>query len=56
LTPSIPSAQDYASEPVRYPLLVVVDIAAEAAAVTEQYRCSPGDLPGTSILIPISAR
>ena len=38
MTPSIPSAQDYASEPVRYPPLVVVDIAAEAAAVTEQYR------------------
>ena len=25
MTPSIPSAQDYASEPVRYPPLVVVD-------------------------------
>jgi mannose-6-phosphate isomerase-like protein (cupin superfamily) len=38
VTPSIPSAQAYAGEPVRYPPLVVVDIAAEAAAVTEQYR------------------
>ncbi len=36
--PSIPSAETYASEPVRYPPLVVVDIGAEAAAVTEEYR------------------
>lgn len=38
MTPSIPSARAYASEPVRYPPLVVVDIATEAAAVTDQYR------------------
>lgn len=38
MTPSIPSAEAYASEPVRYPPLVVVDIATEAAAVTEEYR------------------
>jgi mannose-6-phosphate isomerase-like protein (cupin superfamily) len=36
--PSIPSAETYASEPVRYPPLVVVDIVAEAAALTEEYR------------------
>ena len=35
MTPSIPSAETYAGEPVRYSPLVVVDIAAEAAAVTE---------------------
>ena len=29
---------DYASEPVRYPPLVVVDIATEAAAVADEYR------------------
>jgi mannose-6-phosphate isomerase-like protein (cupin superfamily) len=38
VTPAIPSAQAYASEPVRYPPLVVVDITSEAAAVTDQYR------------------
>jgi mannose-6-phosphate isomerase-like protein (cupin superfamily) len=38
VTPSIPSAKAYASEPIRYPPLVVVDIAADAAAVTEGYR------------------
>ena len=38
MTPSIPSAEAYANEPVRYPPLVVVDLAAEAAGVTEQYR------------------
>ena len=38
MTPSIPSPEAYASEPVRYPPLVVVDLAAEAAAVTEPYR------------------
>ncbi len=38
MTPSIPSAEAYASEPVRYPSLVVVDLAAEAAAVTDAYR------------------
>jgi mannose-6-phosphate isomerase-like protein (cupin superfamily) len=35
---SVPSAGDYAAEPVRFPPLVVVDIAAEGAAVTEAYR------------------
>ena len=38
MRPSVPSAEAYASEPVRYPPLVVVDIAAEAAAVTDDYR------------------
>lgn len=34
----IPSADAYANEPVRHPPLTVVDIAAEASAVTEAYR------------------
>jgi mannose-6-phosphate isomerase-like protein (cupin superfamily) len=34
----IPSAESYASEPVRFPPLAVVDIASEAASVTEAYR------------------
>ena len=34
----IPSAEAYASEPVRFPPLVVVDLATEAAAVTDPYR------------------
>jgi mannose-6-phosphate isomerase-like protein (cupin superfamily) len=38
LMPSIPSADAYANEPVRFPPLTVVDIGAEAAAVTEVYR------------------
>lgn len=38
MAPSIPSAGAYAREPIRYPPLVVVDIAADAAAVTEGYR------------------
>ena len=38
MTPSFPSAEAYANEPVRYPPLVVVDIAAEGAAVTDDYR------------------
>ncbi|HEX3395250.1 MAG TPA: cupin domain-containing protein [Steroidobacteraceae bacterium] len=32
------SAQDYAGEPVRFPPLQLVDLAAEGTAVTEQYR------------------
>jgi len=32
------TAEIYANEPVRYPPLHVVDLAAEGAAVTEQYR------------------
>jgi mannose-6-phosphate isomerase-like protein (cupin superfamily) len=32
------TAQCYANEPVRYPALCVVDLAAEGAAVTERYR------------------
>jgi mannose-6-phosphate isomerase-like protein (cupin superfamily) len=32
------SAEDYAKEPVRYPALHVVNLAAEGAAVTEPYR------------------
>jgi len=31
-------AETYANEPVRYPALHVVDLVAEGAAVTEQYR------------------
>lgn len=38
MTPSIPSAEAYSSEPVRFPPLVVVDLASEAAAVNEAYR------------------
>lgn len=38
MAPSIPSAKAYGSEPVRYPPLMVFDIAADAAAVTEEYR------------------
>lgn len=38
MTPSVPSADAYANEPVRHPALTVVDIAQEAAAVTESYR------------------
>jgi mannose-6-phosphate isomerase-like protein (cupin superfamily) len=38
MTPLIPSAEAYAGEPVRYPPLVVVDIATESAAVTDEYR------------------
>lgn len=34
----IPSAEAYASEPVRFAPLVVVDLASEAAAVTDPYR------------------
>ncbi|GAC1693687.1 MAG: hypothetical protein PVS2B3_03250 [Steroidobacteraceae bacterium] len=32
------TAEKYAREPVRYPALQVVDLAAEGAAVTERYR------------------
>ena len=38
MTHPIPSAEAYASEPVRFPPLVVVDLASEAAAVTDTYR------------------
>ena len=38
MTRPIPSAEAYASEPVRFPPLVVVDLASEAAAVTDTYR------------------
>jgi mannose-6-phosphate isomerase-like protein (cupin superfamily) len=39
MTPPIdPVAKRYAGEPVRYPALEVVDLAAEGAAVTEPYR------------------
>jgi mannose-6-phosphate isomerase-like protein (cupin superfamily) len=38
VTHPIPSAEAYASEPVRFPPLVVVDLAIEAAAVTDAYR------------------
>ena len=36
--PDFPSAEDYAAEPVRFPPLTVVDVAAEAAAVAADYR------------------
>lgn len=32
------TAESYATEPVRYPPLQLIDLAAEGAAVTEQYR------------------
>jgi mannose-6-phosphate isomerase-like protein (cupin superfamily) len=35
---SIPSANAYATEPVRFEPLVVMDLADEAAAVTDEYR------------------
>ena len=38
MTHPIPSAEAYAGEPVRFPSLVVVDLASEAAAVTDTYR------------------
>lgn len=38
MTHPIPSAEAYASEPVRFPPLVVVDLADEASAVTDAYR------------------
>ena len=38
MTHPIPSAEAYAGEPVRFPPLVVVDLAREAAAVTDPYR------------------
>jgi mannose-6-phosphate isomerase-like protein (cupin superfamily) len=33
-----PTAESYANEPVRFPALHLVDLAAEGAAVTERYR------------------
>ena len=33
-----PTAENYSNEPVRYPALQVVDLAAEGMAVTEPYR------------------
>lgn len=38
MTHPIPSPEAYASEPVRFPPLVVVDLAIEAIAVTDAYR------------------
>ena len=38
MTHSIPSAEAYADEPVRFPPLVVVDLSSEATAVNEAYR------------------
>lgn len=38
MTHQIPSAEAYASEAVRFPPLVVVDLAHEAAAVSDAYR------------------
>jgi mannose-6-phosphate isomerase-like protein (cupin superfamily) len=34
----LPSAEDYAAEPIRFPPLTLVDVAAEGAAVTEDYK------------------
>ena len=34
----VPTAEDYATEPVRHPPLVVVDVNAEQRAVTDAYR------------------
>jgi mannose-6-phosphate isomerase-like protein (cupin superfamily) len=34
----IPSATDYVAEPIRFPPLTVVDIAAEAASVAAEYQ------------------
>ncbi len=34
----LPSAEDYAAEPIRFPPLTVIDVVAEAAAVTADYR------------------
>ena len=36
--PAFPSAESYANEPVRHPPLVVVDVAAEQRAITDDYR------------------
>lgn len=38
MTTLVESAEAYAGEPVRFPPLVVVDLAAEAAAVADGYR------------------
>ena len=38
MTHPVPSPEAYASEPVRFPPLVVVDLAIEAIAVTDAYR------------------
>lgn len=38
MTHSVPSAEAYANEPVRHPPLTVVDVAAEASAITDEYR------------------
>jgi mannose-6-phosphate isomerase-like protein (cupin superfamily) len=34
----LPSAEDYVAEPIRFPPLTVIDVVAEAAAVTVEYR------------------
>lgn len=36
--PQMPSAEDYAAEPIRFPPLTLVDVVAEGAAVTDAYR------------------
>jgi mannose-6-phosphate isomerase-like protein (cupin superfamily) len=36
--PDFPSAADYASQPVQYPPLVVVDVMTEQRSVSERYR------------------
>lgn len=38
MTHPIPSAEAYANEPVRFPPLLVIDLAKEAAAVTDAYQ------------------
>lgn len=34
----LPSAEEYAAEPPRFPALTVMDVAAEAARITDDYR------------------
>ena len=38
MAPPVPSAHTYVNEPVRHPPLTVVDVVAEAASVTDDYR------------------
>lgn len=38
MAPLVPSAHSYMNEPVRHPPLTVVDVVAEAASVTDDYR------------------
>ena len=38
MVPPVPSVDSYVNEPVQHPPLAVVDVLAEAAAVTDDYR------------------